>query len=242
MLPNVSLISICFIIITLITVWFLYEATHQSKTYLFIVIAWLVLQAALGLSNYYFVLKTAPPRFAFLVIPPLLLIAIMFSTRKGKKFIDNIDLKIVTLLHTIRIAVEVILLNLYINKFVPQLMTFEGRNLDIISGITAPFVYYFVFVKQKLGRNFLLIWNFICLALLLNIVVNAMLSIPSLFQKFGYEQPNVAVLYFPFVWLPCCVVPIVLFSHLVAIKQLLNKNKLKNILHERVINTKHKVK
>jgi hypothetical protein len=61
---------------------------------------------------------------------------------------------------------------------------------------------------------------------LLNIVINAVLSIPSPFQQFAFEQPNVAVLYFPFVWLPCCIVPIVLFAHLAAIKQLWNKKQL----------------
>jgi len=136
----------------------------------------------------------------------------------------------------------VILLNLSMQKLVPQLMTFEGRNFDIISGITAPLVYYFGFVKPKLGRKTLLVWNFICLALLLNIVINAVLSIPSPFQKFAFEQPNIAVLYFPFVWLPCCVVPIVLFAHLTAIKQLLNKNKSKDILRVTLINSEHKVK
>jgi hypothetical protein len=35
--------------------------------------------------------------------------------------------------------------------------------------------------------------------------------------------PEMALLYFPFIWLPCCIVPIILFSHLVAIRQLVGK-------------------
>jgi hypothetical protein len=101
-------------------------------------------------------------------------------------------------------------------------MTFEGRNFDIFSGLTAPVIYYSGFIKKRLGKNVILLWNFICLGLLINIVVNAILSAPFPFQMFAFDQPNIAILYFPFVWLPGCVVPLVLLSHLATIRQLLN--------------------
>lgn len=106
-------------------------------------------------------------------------------------------------------------------------MTFEGRNFDIFSGISAPLVYYFMFVKQKTGTTFLLIWNFICLGLLLTIAFNAVLSLPTVFQQFAFDQPNIALLQFPFTLLPSVLVPLVMFSHLAAIRQIINK-KLKN--------------
>jgi hypothetical protein len=101
-------------------------------------------------------------------------------------------------------------------------MTFEGRNFDILSGLSAPFIYYFGFVKRRLSNALILGWNFICLALLINIVANAILSVPTPFQKFAFDQPNIGVLYFPFNLLPACVVPLVLLSHLVAIRRLLH--------------------
>ena len=39
-------------------------------------------------------------------------------------------------------------------------------------------------------------------------------------QQFGFEQPNVAILHFLFVWLPGVVVPLVLLAHVVAIRRL----------------------
>jgi hypothetical protein len=107
----------------------------------------------------------------------------------------------------------------------PQLMTIEGRNFDILSGLTAPVVYYFAFVKNKLGAKTLLAWNFICLAILVFTVTNAILSAPTPFQQFAFDQPSVAVLYFPFTWLPAIVVPLVYFSHLVCIRRLLKRTK-----------------
>ena len=217
-------------LVTLITVWALYEATNRSKSVLLIAAVWLLLQTFVSLSGFYTTTNTIPPRFALLGLPPLVLIIGVFATVRGRRFVDSLNLKKLTFLHTVRILVELMLLNLSIHKLVPQLMTFEGRNFDVISGVTAPFMFYLVFVKRVFGRKLLLVWNFVCLALLLNIVINAVLSLPSPFQQFAFEQPNIAVLYFPFVWLPCCVVPIVLFAHLAGIRQLLSKNKFDDAL------------
>lgn len=130
-------------------------------------------------------------------------------------------MKLLTLLHVVRIPVELVLYSLFIYKQVPELMTFEGRNFDILAGLSAPFIYYFGFIKKKINQKVILLWNIACLGLLFNIVVNAVLSTPVPFQQFAFDQPNAAILYFPFVWLPGCIVPLVLFSHLVVIKRIL---------------------
>lgn len=198
-----------------------YKATNFSKSFFTTAIIWLLLQSIISISGFYKIANTIPPRFGLLIIPPLILTIISFNTKKGKQFIDGLDIKILTLFHIIRVPVELVLYWLFIQKAVPELMTFEGRNFDIFSGLSAPFIYYFGFVRKSLGKNILLIWNFICLGLLLNIVVNALLSLPSAFQQFGFEQPNIAILQFPFVLLPAILVPLVLFAHLASIRQLL---------------------
>jgi hypothetical protein len=126
-----------------------------------------------------------------------------------------------TYLYIVRIPVEIVLFWLFVNKAVPELMTFQGLNFDIIAGITAPFIAYFGLTKLKLKRQTILTWNIICLGLLVNIVVSAIFSTPSPIQKFAFEQPNIAILNFPFSWLPTFIVPIVLFGHLSSIRQLI---------------------
>ncbi|HEX8427561.1 hypothetical protein [Hymenobacter sp.] len=44
---------------------------------------------------------------------------------------------------------------------------------------------------------------------------------PTPLQQLAFEQPNVAVMQFPFVWLPIFVVPVVAFTHVVALRRLL---------------------
>jgi hypothetical protein len=215
-------ISIVFGLTTILAVGLFYKATNNSKITLLILLTWLALQTFIGLSGFYKVTDTIPPRFLLLVLPPILFIIGLFATSKGRQFIDSLDIKTLTILHTVRIPVEIVLFWLFINKTVPEIMTFEGRNFDILSGLTAPIIFYFGFVRKQLDRKIILLWNFICLGLLINIVANAVLSAPFPFQKFAFDQPNIAVLYFPFNWLPSCIVPLVLLSHLATIRQLLN--------------------
>jgi hypothetical protein len=77
-------------------------------------------------------------------------------------------------------------------------MTFEGTNFDLFSGITAPIVAYLAYRTTKENKKLLLWWNIICLLLLLNVVITAVFAFPSPFQKLAFDQPNIAVLYFPF--------------------------------------------
>lgn len=217
--------------LTAVTTFFLFmwtvrssnsEFTRKKSTPLiFVFTVWLVMQAILAFCIYHTDINSLPPKIVLMGILPILLVIIfLFSSSKGREFIDSLPLKNLTYLNMIRIPVELVLYWLFLNEAVPELMTFEGRNFDILAGISAPFIAYFGFTKEKFGRKGILIWNFIGLALLLNIVLNAFLSTPSPLQKFAFDQPNIAILNFPFVWLPTFIVPIVLFGHLVSIRRL----------------------
>lgn len=221
MLPGLPLsISILFVGTTALTVWLFYRATNYNRSVLAVLAGWAALQLVAAFAGFYQRTDTIPPRLALLIGPPILLIISLFSAKRGRQFIDSLRLYQLTLLHTIRIIVEIILFMLFISKAIPEVMTFEGRNFDILAGLTAPFVYYFAFVRRQLSRRALLFWNLLCLGLLTNIVVTALLSAPTPFQRLAFDQPNIAIQYFPFVWLPSVVVPIVLFSHLTAIRRL----------------------
>ena len=213
-------VGLAFGLTTGLAVWLFYLATQRSRRTLLVLLTWLLLQGAVALSGFYTVTNTLPPRLALLLGPPLLLLALLFFTAAGRRFLVGLRLGTLTLLHVVRLPVELVLLSLCLHQAVPKLMTFEGRNWDILLGLTAPVVYYFAFRSRQLSRRGLLVWNVIGLVSLLNIVVIALLSAPTPLQRLAFEQPNVAILHFPFVWLPGCVVPLVLLAHLAAIRQL----------------------
>lgn len=217
-------VGIIFGCTTLLTTFLFYNAAGNSRITLLVIFLWLALQAVISFSGFYTLTTVMPPRFLLLVLPPLLTILLLFLTPRGRKYLDGLNLKFLTIIHVIRIPVELVLFVLFVHRAVPQLMTFEGWNFDILSGLTAPVFYYLYFVRKKISRNVMLAWHMVCLGLLINIVVIAVMSAPFPFQQLAFNQPNIAVLYFPFVWLPCCVVPLVLLSHLASIRKLIRKN------------------
>lgn len=202
--------------------WLFARATPARKKFWVVLAGWIAFQSVMGLTGFYTV-NTVPPRLLLLLLPPMLTIVGLMSTKRGKLFIDRLDIRALTLFQVIRIPVEIVLLWLFMHKTIPELMTFEGRNFDIISGLSAPLVYRFGFVGNRVNKPLLLIWNLVCLALVANIVVNALLSAPTPFQQFAFDQPNIAIGYFPFNLLPSCLVPLVILAHLASIRQLLSK-------------------
>lgn len=224
-----SYVSITFILTTFLTVGFLFYAIKQktldtfpAKLVVTAITFWLIFQGVLALGGFYGNTEVFPPRFPFIAGPALLFIVFLFVFFRNT-FVDDLPIKLLTILHVVRIPVEIVLWWLWQNGQIPQLMTFEGRNFDILAGITAPVITWLAFRRGKLNRRLLIGWNIACLLLVTNIVVNAILSVDTPIQQFAFDQPNRAVLFFPYVWLPAIVVPIVLFAHLSSLWQLFTK-------------------
>lgn len=186
-------------------------------------IVWVTIQSLLGYSGLYANhLKAMPPKIMlFGILPAIFTILLLLISKRGKAFINELPLFHLTFLNLVRVPVEIVLYLLFLNQLVPELMTFTGRNFDILAGISAPLLALFWHKRGNNMKQVLLIWNFVCLGLLLNIVFYGLLSAPTPLQQFALDQPNIALLYFPYCLLPTFIVPLVLFGHLVSIKQLL---------------------
>ncbi len=202
-----------FFILAIITIGIFYWGTNQNKTALTIYSVWLLFTGVLSYNHFFENTESIPPRIAFAVVPNFFFIYFLFK----KINIENINISILTALHIVRIPVELTLLQLYFDKKVPLLMTFEGYNFDILSGISALLLLFFM---PKISFSFLKIWNFACIILLFIIVTLAILSAKSPFQVLALEQPNVAILEFPFTFLAAIIVPLVLLSHLLVLKKI----------------------
>ena len=228
MIENVpTYVSIIFIATTFITAAIFLRGLQRNPNFppagkflLFAIPFWMMFQAVLAYGGFFLDTTSLPPRiFLFGVLPALILIIVYFVFfRVG--IVEQLPLKMLTIIHTIRVPVELVLSWLFAAGMVPEIMTFHGNNFDILSGLSAPIITYFAFRNGRVNTTLLAIWNVVCLALLLNIVITAILCIPSPIQKLAFDQPNVAILYFPYIWLPTVVVPIILFSHLSSLWKL----------------------
>ncbi len=225
MIENIPIwINLLFLTTWLLTLGIFYYSNGRPKKLILAILVYSIIQSILAYIGFYQVLEGMPPRFALVIIPTIIFLIYGLLPRQQMWIIQNRNTKISTFLHVIRFPVEIVLWQLFIFKMVPELMTFEGRNFDILAGITAPII-GLLFLKNKIGKNIVLVWNFIGLGLILFILFNGIFSAELPIQQFGFEQPNRAVTYFPFILLPAVIVPIVIWTHLSDIIKLMRSDK-----------------
>ncbi len=191
-----------------------YYATNKNLKFISGIVLWGIIHSILAISGYYKNTETIPPRLLLLVFPLIPFVIFSIFSKNIKNWLSTFNLKWLTYLHTVRIPVEIVLFLLFLEGYVPQLMTFEGRNFDILTGISAPIVAFIAFGSNKINKPLLWIWNGFSLILLINILIHAVLSTPTILQQFAFEQPNVAMTKFPFLLLPAIIVPLVLISNI----------------------------
>lgn len=226
-------VSVVFMIATFVTVGiFLFgvrsvPASLASRALLFAVPFWLIFQFFLARTGFYEKTSVVPPRMPIFGVGPTLMLIAVLMVAARRTFISSLPLTVLSIVHIVRIPVELTLAWLAEAKAVPELMTFHGTNFDILSGLSAPLAFYLATRGDRAGRIGLIVWNLAALALVLNIVITAILCLPSPFQRFAFDQPNIAVLHAPFVWLPTIIVPIVFFCHFASLYKLLTGDRIK---------------
>ena len=220
-------VSIVFILTTFLTVGFLLTAVKAvsleifpSRLLVFALPFWIILTGSLAVSGFYDKPDAFPPVLAVFGVLPAVLFALGNLVFFRVKLISRLPLRALTLIHIVRIPVELVLYWLFLGGLVPKVMTFVGSNIDILSGVLAFAVYFLGFTAGRANKWLLIAFNVVGLALLANIVIIAILSVEGPIQRFGFDQPNRGVLYFPYIWLPAIIVPIVLFSHLASLYKL----------------------
>lgn len=212
-------ISGLFLFTWFLTLVFFYYSNGKSSSLVLGLLIWSGIQSALAWSGFYQETQGMPPRFGLVLIPILLVLIYGLLPKQQKWVSENRNIKISTFLHTVRLPVEIVLWQLFAYQMVPELMTFEGRNFDILAGITAPII-GLIYLKNIIGKRLLLVWNFLGLCLVLFIFINGVLSAELPFQQFGFDQPNRAITFFPFILLPSVIVPVVIWTHLTDMIQL----------------------
>jgi hypothetical protein len=227
-LPN--WINWLFLLTVILTVGVFHFANGKPTKLTFFILIWSLVHSILAYTGFYEKTDLIPPRFLLILIPILLFIIFGLTKKRLNWITQKRRTDLSTFLHTIRIPVEIILFYLFMDKMLPELMTFEGRNFDILAGISAPLI-GILWLKKIINRNALIIWNVFGLFLILFVFINGILSSELPIQIFGFEQPTKAINYFPFVLLPTTIVPIVIYTHITDIIRLWKE---KNSVQHRV--------
>jgi len=174
-----------------------------------------------GLLGYFGVVKNTamrPPGIAFVVVPVLvfLIFFIVRSTASARVALA-FPLWIILGTQCFRIGVELFIHQLWIAGLVPKMLTFEGANVDIYVGASAPLIAW-LSTRGRLGIRLALAWNVMGLLALTNVVTRAVLTSPGPFNLIHAEVPNLMFGTFPFMYIPGFFVPLAVVLHVLAIR------------------------
>ncbi|WEK18468.1 MAG: hypothetical protein P0Y49_16890 [Candidatus Pedobacter colombiensis] len=209
--------EITFIIVTCLSVILFYLGTGKQNKGFLLYVGWILVVALLSWLGFFKNTTAMPPRILLVIVP-----AIIFVIYSFKK-IQLIGLRRNYLIgiHILRIPVELVLFQLYIQGKIPVIMTFAGWNFDILMGISAALMLGWTIVTEmEVGQTRFRVWNIVGIVFLAIIVGIAILSAPSPIQQLAFDRPNLAILQFPYTLLPAIVVPLVLLSHLLCLKKI----------------------
>ena len=190
------------------------------KRFLVLILIWAGVSAALSLSGFLSDFSNFPPRMFLILGIPLVLVTIFTFSTKSNLYLKKIPPEWIVNLQSFRVVVELFLWWAFVDNLLPVQMTFEGRNFDILAGLTAPLVAVLWLRPSGHKPILVIIWNCLGLMLLLNILIIAVLSMPTPARYFTNEPANTLVATFPWVWLPGILVILAYALHILSIKQM----------------------
>jgi hypothetical protein len=160
-----------------------------------------------------------PPPIMVVVFMSMILTFVLAFSRIGLMVIEGAGITWLVGFQGFRVLVEVFLHQMYLEGIVPEQMTYVGYNFDILAGVSA-LVMAWQISQKNVGQKAILVWNILGLLLLLNIIIIAILSMPTQLRMFDNEPANTFVTYMPFIWLPAFHVQAALFGHLLVFRAL----------------------
>lgn len=178
---------------------------------------WLLITWTAAASGILRAWDRVPPPFAFLVAGVFTLAGAISLGPLGAR-LATLPLQALVGVQAFRLPLEVAMHAMYERGIMPGVMSYTGRNFDILTGITAVIVAALL-ASGMAGRLLVAVWNILGLALLLNVIVVAILATPTI-RYFGNAELNTWITYPPFIWLPGVMVVAALAGHVVIARSL----------------------
>jgi|GEM_PF-3469934 len=158
---------------------------------------------------------------ALVVLPVVAFIVYFFVSPTFKNLIRRFPRQMPVYGQTMRIAIELLIYGSYVQGVIPAHATFEGYNLSILVGLSAPVVGCLAFLSKSMSSRMLVAWNLAGLALAaaeMFIFVSVLLS-PELCGADRAFAPAIGQM--PYLLLLAVFIPSSAIMHLVSIIQTL---------------------
>ncbi|CCD99432.1 hypothetical protein [Bradyrhizobium sp. STM 3809] len=195
-----------------------YLPRRQSAVVLVILILWLAYVCAMSWSGLVASSTLRPPPAVLVALPAFLVtVLVLAPLRVGLRIAQSFPVWLLLGAQVFRVGVELLLHQLWRDGLVPRLMTYEGGNLDILIGLSAPLIAW-IATRGRAGLALAQLWNGLGLVALANIVARAVLSAPGPLQTLNGDVPNLAIGTFPFTYIAAFFAPLAFALHVLAIR------------------------
>lgn len=185
-------------------------------------VAWMAVLALLALSGVLARFDHTPPPFLLVGVVSVFGAAALGLSPLGKQ-LSRLPLAVLVGWQAFRLPLELIMHRAAEIGLMPSVMSFSGRNFDIVSGAFA-LVLAVALTRFHVPLWAIVAWQLVASALLLNVVAVAIAATP-MFAVFGDSQLNTWVAHFPYVWLPGVMVASAVLGHVVIARRLLSARK-----------------
>ena len=125
---------------------------------------------------------------------------------------------VVIAMQTFRIGVELLLHRLYLDGLAFRIVTYQGGNMDIWIGLSAPLIAW-TSTGGHWGERLALGWNVAGALTLANAITLGALTAPGL-NLIHAEVPNVAIGAFPFTYIAGFFAPLAMALHALSVRGL----------------------
>lgn len=217
---------ILLVIILVILGWGFYKAgkkLNNKKTlywYATAISIWMLYVIEVSSSGFLADFSLPPKVVVFVILPAFVFTAIFFSLKRFNATIAAFPIALTVYYQTFRVIVELLILGLYKEGIGPELVTFEGRNFDILAGLTAPIVGYLAYSKKVISHKAVIAWNIVGLLLLANIVFifQSLLIKP---EMWGFSEIPVSLDFTrpPYILIAAVFMPSAVFMHVFSIRK-----------------------
>ena len=203
----------------ILSILFLIGRAFGKKT-TFMLAGWLAFTAAVAASGVLLDFEARPPRMMLVIAGSIVVFVLTTRGEAFKKALHATPAHWIVAVMGMRVPIELGLWALYREGRIPLHFTFEGRNFDILVGLTALPVAWLCFARRAWPPHVALGWNIAGIAILLNIVIHALLSAPTPFQALRTEPPTTIIATLPYIWLPGFLVPLAFSLHAASLRTL----------------------
>jgi hypothetical protein len=161
-----------------------------------------------------------PPNIAFAIAVPTILGSLLVRSQTFMRWISRVPLHVLVGVQLYRVL-GVLFLIAYVQGDMPGEFALPAGIGDVLVGLTAVIVAIALLKRgEQRARPMVLAW---CACGILDLVVavaTGFLSAPSPVQQFALDDPNAAIVSYPFVLIPTFLVPVSIMLHVYVIARL----------------------